>query len=180
MEGSTGKPRWQKSEWKTRGGVATECFPRGFLPRGFHCWSWHTSDVQSISDIRPAFLDNQNGPYKQYGPISGNTLEEGPGEEVKGLISMEMWNMLWQPNDLVKIEEAHLGLRYSVYHLKKTWNQLRISRFKLKMIEILGPITIFWPYIQANFTLRWSVPHQNGPYNRFGPITRWPYNRYWL
>ena len=46
--------------------------------------------VQSISDIRPAFLDNQNGPYKQYGPISGNTLEEGPGEEVKGLISMEM------------------------------------------------------------------------------------------
>ena len=64
--------------------------------------------------------------------------------------------------------------------LKKTWNQLRISRFKLKMIEILGPITIFWPYIQANFTLRWSVPHHNGPYNRFGPITRWPYNRYWL
>ena len=47
-------------------------------------------DIQSISDIRPAFLDNQNGPYKQYGPISGNTLEEGPGEEVKGLISMEM------------------------------------------------------------------------------------------
>ena len=140
--------------------------------------SWN--EVQSISDIRPAFLDNQNGPYKQYGPISGNTLEEGPGEEVKGLISMEMWNMLWQPNDLVKIEEAHLGLRYSVYHLKKTWNQLRISRFKLKMIEILGPITIFWPYIQANFTLRWSVPHHNGPYNRFGPITRWPYNRYWL
>ena len=46
--------------------------------------------LQSISDIRPAFLDNQNGPYKQYGPISGNTLEEGPGEEVKGLISMEM------------------------------------------------------------------------------------------
>ena len=47
-------------------------------------------EIQSISDIRPAFLDNQNGPYKQYGPISGNTLEEGPGEEVKGLISMEM------------------------------------------------------------------------------------------
>ena len=46
--------------------------------------------IQPISDIRPAFLDNQNGPYKQYGPISGNTLEEGPGEEVKGLISMEM------------------------------------------------------------------------------------------
>ena len=65
-----------------------------------HGAPWRVTDIadcntrhiqlQSISDIRPAFLDNQNGPYKQYGPISGNTLEEGPGEEVKGLISMEM------------------------------------------------------------------------------------------
>ena len=54
------------------------------------CFGTPSYFIQSISDIRPAFLDNQNGPYKQYGPISGNTLEEGPGEEVKGLISMEM------------------------------------------------------------------------------------------
>ena len=47
------------------------------------------NDLQSISVIRPAFLANQNGPYKQYGPISDHFLEEGLGEEVKGLILME-------------------------------------------------------------------------------------------
>ena len=46
--------------------------------------------VQSLSVIRPAFLANHNGPYKQYGPISDDSLEEGPKEEVKGLILMEM------------------------------------------------------------------------------------------
>ena len=54
--------------------------------------------VQSISVIRPAVLTNQNGPYKQYGPISDVT---GPLGEMQGLIKIEMWNkalkcpMLW-------------------------------------------------------------------------------------
>ena len=40
--------------------------------------------------MSPTLLANQNGPYEQYGPISDDSLEEGPGEEENKLILMEI------------------------------------------------------------------------------------------
>ena len=71
-----------------RGGIARQW--REFKTYRKPTAQYNRYSVQSISDIRPAFLAKQNGPYKQYGPISDHFLEEGPGEEVKGLILMEM------------------------------------------------------------------------------------------
>ena len=134
------------------------------------CYSWYSQ----YRLLGPCFLANHNGPYKQYGPISDDSLEEGHKEEVKGLIPMEMWNILLQPKIFGENLEGPSGAEVVCLLTENNLKLFRISQFNLIMIEISCPITSFWPCNQSNFS-NWKLGLCN-----IGPITRWPYNRYWL